>query len=174
MARAEGESTAESPPRHFGGQRSFGLGPNVGFGTGAGATIGTVFDPVGLWLSGGYIPVFVFGNKHDVDKTLTFDAYSSAQIDADVSMMPWHAGKRIDFGLLLGYRYNTLLGHGVSAGPGLQLDLSSALGLFFSITYSVFPAAQDRLAPRAGYPTDRDASIPWLQGGGNLGLIFYP
>jgi hypothetical protein len=172
LAQTEPAAGAAAP-RHFGGQRAFGLGPILGWGVGAGGTIGAVLSPVGLWLSGGYVPLFVIGNKHDAMKTLTFDAYSSAQLDADISIMPWHAGDRIDFGLIAGYRYNSLLGHGGGGGLVLTYDLSKALAIFGMVAYSVFPQAQDQLASR-GYPTDRDAVIPWFQGGGTLGLLVYP
>jgi fumarate reductase subunit D len=172
-ALAQTEPAAEAPaPRHFGGQRAFGFGPSF-IGWGAGGMAHIVLAPVGLLLSGGYVPLFILGNKHDAARTITFAVYSSAQLNAEVTIMPWQRGQRLDFGLVAGYKFNTVLGHGVGGGLALTYDLSKAFGLFGSVDYSVFPQTQDQLASR-GYPTDRDASIPWLQGSGNLGVLLYP
>jgi hypothetical protein len=168
------QPVAELPaPRHFGGQRKFGVGPTVGFATGAGGLAGVVLPPVGLWVSGGYMPLFVFGNEHEASRTLTFNAYSSAQLSADLSILPWRPNDRVDIGLVLGYRYNTVLAHGVGGGFAVTYDLSKAIGLLLTFEYTVFPEAQGQLAG-VGYPTDRDASLPWLQGGANVGLVLYP
>jgi hypothetical protein len=168
------QSVVELPaPRHFGAQRTFGVGPTVGFATGAGGLAGVVLPPVGLWMSGAYMPLFVFGSKHEAPRALTFNAYSSAQVNADVSILPWRPNDRVDLGLVLGYRYNTVLAHGIGGGFAVTYDLSKAIGLLLAVEYTVFPGAQGQLAS-VGYPTDRDASLPWLQGGVNVGLVLYP
>ena len=173
-AQAASEATTDADsPRHFGGQRSFGFGPFLGL-SGLGAAAGALIAPVGFWVSGGYVPILVFGNKHDTTRSLTFDGYSSAQLNLDVSVLPMIlAGGRIDAGIIAGYRYNTLLSHGFGAGVAITYDFSRTVVGFGSWELSVFPQAQDQLT-NAGYPTDRDASLPWLQGGVNVGLMFFP
>jgi hypothetical protein len=157
---------------HFGAQRTLGLGPVLGI-QGTGATVGAQLDLVGLWLTGGYAPILVFGNKHDALRSLTFDFYSSGQVNADVSIMVYHPKPTVDVGLLLGYRYNTVLAHGIGIGGIAILDFSRSLAGFVLVEPEIFPNAQSQLTS-AGYPSDRDAAIPVLQGGTSIGLLFYP
>jgi hypothetical protein len=171
-AWADDEPPAQPPPRHFGGQRDVGFGGTLGFATGAGVALDLSWDPLALWLSTGYFPVIVIGNEK-VGKAVTVDGYNSAQFMANAVVMPWHAGRRVDIGLLAGYAYDTVLGHGGGGGVGVTLDLSRALALQFSFEILGFPTAQDNLT-RASYPGDRDAVLPWLQGGANVGLLYYP
>jgi hypothetical protein len=163
---------AEEGPRHFGVQRTVGFGPAIGLG-GSGAMAGAQLAPVGVWVSGGYAPLLVFGNKRDADRTVTFDGYHSAEINADVSVFFLTPSKRIDAGLIAGYRYNSVLSHGVGLGVAMTYDLSPALAVFLSVEDGIFPSANDQLLA-AGYPRDRDAALPWLQGGANVGLMIFP
>ena len=135
--------------------------------------VGLGLPPVGLWLTGGYEPLLVVGNRNDPGHSVTVDGYGSAQVGADLALTPWHAGTRYDFGAIGGYRYNSVLGHGVGLGAVLTIDLGEALALFFSVEYVAFPRASDGLSS-AGYPTDRSATWPWLQGGANVGLVVFP
>jgi hypothetical protein len=171
-ALAQTHEEEPEPAAHFGGQRAFGVGPAIGFGTGAGGMVNLGLRPVGLWLSGGYQPVFVFGNEVG-DRSMTFDFFNSAQVNADVSFMPWHSGPRIDYGIIGGYHYNTLLGHGGSAGAAVTMDLGRVVSLFASLELLAFPDATPDLRAH-GYPGDRDPSVPWLQGGASVGLLAYP
>jgi hypothetical protein len=177
-AWAEGEpppeppTPAQPPPRHFGGQREVGVGGTLGFTNGAGAALDLAWGPFALWLTGGYFPVLVFGNEK-IGRAMTVDGYSSGLIIANAVVMPWHPGSRVDIGLLAGYAYDTLLGHGGGGGVGVTLDLTRDLAMQFSLEILGFPRAQDNLTA-AGYPGDRDAVLPWMQGGGNVGLLFYP
>lgn len=163
---------APPPPRHYGGQREVGFGGTLGFATGAGVALDLAWDPLALWVTAGYFPVVVFGNEK-VGKAVTADGYHSAQVVANAAVIPWHPGKRVDIGLLAGYAYDTLLGHGGGGGVGVTLDVTRQLAFQFSFEILGFPSAQDNLT-KAGYPGDRDAVLPWLQGGANVGLLFYP
>jgi hypothetical protein len=164
-------ASADEAP-HFGAQRTLGLGPVLGF-QGMGATVGARLDVVGLWVSGGYAPILVLGNKRDSLRSATFDFYSSAQVNADVSIMVYHPKPTVEVGLVLGYRYNTLLAHGVGVGAIATLDFGPSLAGFAVIEPEIFPDAQSQLTS-AGYPNDRDAVLPMLQGGTSIGLLFYP
>jgi hypothetical protein len=173
VARGQTSPTpTDDASRHFGGQRTFAFGPIVGL-NGTGALAGAQLAPVGLWVSGGYVPLLVFGNKHDTDRTPTLDAYGSAELNVDVSVLPILASPRIDAGVIAGYRYNSLLAHGVGAGVAMVYDLSPTFAVFLSVECNVFPQAQQQLT-NAGYPGDRDPAIPWLQGGANVGLLVFP
>jgi hypothetical protein len=166
------EEQTETVPPHFGGQRSIGFGPVLGLSTGAGGMVELGLPPVALWLSGGYQPIMVFGNMQG-SRAMTFDFFNSAQFNADVSFMPWHSGPRLDYGLLGGYRYDTVLGHGGGAGGVLTMDLGREVGLFASLELLAFPDAASAIRAQ-GYPGDRDPALPWLQGGANIGLLTYP
>jgi hypothetical protein len=176
-ARAQEDSGPEPQgPRHFGADRTFGIGPSLGMANGAGGMIalgmppGTV--PASLLVTGAYNPIEIWGKAHDGGR-VTVDSYSSWQVGGDIELQAWHAGTRYDFGPLAGYRYNSVLGHGAGAGFALHADLSAETVVFFSIEMVAYPQAQSRLAS-VQYPTDRDAILPWLEGGANVGLLFYP
>jgi len=128
--------------------------------------------PVGLVVSGGYVPLLVFGNEGQQRK-FKANYYSSAQLNADVLIGPIYEGVKVDIDLLGGYRYNTVLGHGAGLGLRLSLDVSRAVRVVFHVTPNVFPKAAARLDAR-GYPPDRDAALPWLQGGVGVAAVFYP
>jgi hypothetical protein len=166
-ARAANES---EPPRHFGGQRTFGFGPTVGFYSGAGAMVG-VGETLGLWLSGGYMPILITGTEGNGIK---YDFYNSAQANADLALTPWHPTFRSSIGMIAGYKYNTVLGHGGSAGITFSYDLNRLLALRALAGISIFPDAADHLRSDHGYPSYRDPALPWFQGGINLGLAIHP
>ncbi|MGH7440677.1 MAG: hypothetical protein ACRENE_33715 [Polyangiaceae bacterium] len=165
-------SAPASEPRHFGSQRSLGFGPIVGLDV-LGAAVGAQLDVVGLWITGGYAPVFVFGNRYDELRTFTADYYGSGQVGADVTLMLLHPTPKLDAGLLLGYRYNSVLAHGIGFGAIAVLDFTPSLAGFLLVEPEVFPDAQSQINA-AGYPSDRQASLPALQGGASVGLLVYP
>jgi hypothetical protein len=148
------------------------VGVTLGY-NGIGGRMAVLLPPVGLWISGGYLPTLVFGSKSDAARPLTLDVYSTAQVNVDLSVTLLRIGPRLDGGLVSGYRYNTLLGHGEGGGITVTYDLSGRLALFWSAEAAVFPRAQARL-DEAGYPSDRTAALPWLQWGANVGLLLFP
>lgn len=155
------------------GQRSFGLGPTIGFWSGAGAIAGGGGETVKAWVSGGYAPVLVFSNARTADKAMRFNYYSAYQLNGDVTVRLMRRA-RAELGLLLGYKYNSVIGHGGGAGARLLYDLSARTALEISGGLAVFPSAQDRL-DRRGYPSDRVPGItPALQGGVGVGLLVFP
>lgn len=170
-ALAAGNATDDSV-RPFGGQRTFGFGPALGFYSGLGGLVSFETEPVGLVVSGGYMPVFVFGNE-GAARRLTVDYYGSAQVNTDVLIGPVYEGKKVEIDLLGGYRYNTVLGHGGGLGVRFSIDVSRVLRLEFHWTPNVFPGALGRLRDR-GYPANRDPSLPWLQGGLGAAVVVYP
>jgi hypothetical protein len=105
---AAGKPTTKA---HFGGQRSIGFGLGAGFYVGEGALVVLDAAPVGLMISGGYVPLFIFGNKVE-GKDGTFDYFGSEQVNADLLIGPLYREKRVTIDLMLGYRYNTVLGSG--------------------------------------------------------------
>lgn len=168
------EAPQAEGPRHFGAQRTFGLGPSLGWANGVGAmgSVELLPSTAKLWINGGYDPIFVYGKKQGSNQS-TADVYNSGQVGGELALTPWHAGTRYDFGFIGGYRYNSVLGHGGGGGGVLTADLTPSLALFFSVELFAYPQANARLAS-AGYPGDRTAYAPWMQAGGNVGLIVYP
>jgi hypothetical protein len=165
------DAVVESPP-HFGGQRQFGFGPTLGLWSGMGGVVGAGGDVIKAWASGGYMPVMIFGNKHG-SKALTFDYYGSAQLNADLTARFFHR-RRVELAVRFGYKYNTVLGHGGGVGVALHYDLARWLGLNVTLGPAVFPSSENRLVNKYDYPTDRDPATPWIHGGLNLDLVFYP
>lgn len=166
------DSPGMSAASRFGGQRKVGLGPSAGFYNGLGGLLNLELEPVGLVVSGGYMPVLIFGNE-GAERAFKFDYYSSAQVNADLLVGPLYRGRKVQIHLLAGYRYNTVLGHGGGLGLRFAIDVSRNLRLEFHSTPNVFPDATARLRER-DYPARRDPAIPWLQGGLGAAAVLYP
>jgi hypothetical protein len=172
-ARADEEPEAPpAPDPHFGGQRSLGFGPALGAYTGAGGLLVLSAEPIGLMLSGGYVPLLIFGNEKE-GKAVTFDYFGSAQLGGDVLIGPLWRSKRVTIDFMLGYRYNTALGSGIDGGVRIAYDLSRAFSLEGQLAPTIFPGAVGHLRDK-GYPQDRDPAVPWLQGGMGAAIVFYP
>jgi hypothetical protein len=155
------------------GSHTFGLGPTIGFWSGAGAMVGGGTDVVKVWASGGYAPVMVFANTRTADRAVRFNYYNTYQLNGDLGLGVYHR-PRVELSVLLGYKFNSVLGHGGGAGIGVLYDLGPRLAVMVAAGGAVFPSAQDRL-DREGYPADRKPSVtPALQGGANIGLVFFP
>lgn len=77
------------------------------------------------------------------------------------------------FGPLAGVSYNTLLGVGFNLGAGGTLRLGRSLELSLRWVFSFYPDASSRLRDHLN-AADGDPRAPWLQGGGEIGLLFYP
>jgi hypothetical protein len=102
------------------------------------------------------------------------NGYHAFQIGADLAV-PVKRKARLEVSLVLGYKFNTVIGHGGGAGVGVVYDLSRHVALAIAFGLAIFPSAKDRLVQDHGYRLDRDPVLtPAIQGGGNLGLVFYP
>lgn len=169
-APAPAASASEPEPVH--GQRFVGIGAEIGFNTGIGPALHLGTRQVGLYVAAGVLPVFVFGNEQ-TSRALTFDVYRAFELNADLYAMLIKASTRTDIGLAAGYSGNTVLGNGVNFGVTVRYDVGEKLALTIFGGVEIFPDAHDHLLAH-GYPTTTDPSIPQLQGGANLGLVFYP
>jgi hypothetical protein len=168
MPTAAAEEGAIAPGQHY-----FGFGATVGFWSGSGAMVGGGSDVVKAWASGGYAPVMVFANERTANRALRFNYYNAYQLNGDLALGVYRR-PRVELSLLLGYKFNSVLGHGGGAGIGVLYDLGPRLGVMMTAGAAVFPSAKDRL-DADGYPSDRSPSLtPALQGGANLALIFFP
>jgi hypothetical protein len=154
------------------GQRSFGLGLELGFNTGIGCALHVGTTDFGLHLAAGYGPVLISGNRRNATKTPVYELYGSTAVDADLYVMFERSG-RISLGLLGGYTYNELLKHGFNLGVMLRYDYSRKVAFTVFGGATILPSASDHLADR-DYPMDVDPVVPWLHGGVNAGVVFYP
>jgi hypothetical protein len=161
---------AEGPPPPP--QRHFGIGATVGMYSGFGVTAGGGGGFLRGWFTGSFMPVFVFANARTADRAGRVNYYSSYQINEDIGLRVL-ARPRLDGMVLLGYKFNYVLGSGGGVGFGVIHDLSRRVGLQLSAGVALFPSARDRLRSR-GYPDDRDPRLVALQGGANVGLVFFP
>jgi len=166
-ARADDEASPTRVDRH-----PFGVGPILGLFSGMGAMAVVQGGPVGAMVSGGYYPVFVFGNEGP-ERKFRANYFTSYELNADLVAGPVVHRKNVGFDLLDGYRWNTVLGHGGGAGGRLTLALSRTLQLEFLVSLNVFPSSVERLHDH-GYPRAVDPALPWLQGGASAALVFYP
>ena len=164
----------EAPATIVVAQRRFGFGPTLGFLSGNGLTMGGGGDVVRGWFTGGFMPIVVFANARTPDKAPRFNYYNSLQINEDLAFHLFRR-PRLEGALVVGYKFNTVLGHGGGAGLGVLYDLGARVGLQITVGLAVFPSAKDRLVRDHAYPTDRDPAFPpAIQGGGNIGLVFFP
>jgi hypothetical protein len=152
--------------------RSFAIGPVAGVYSGFGAAALLRAEPIGLWLSGGYMPLLIVGND-STSSAARFDFRSSVQVNADAVIGPVSRKGRTDLSLVLGYRHNSVLGHGVGAGIAIEIGIAEHWAATVLVGPSIFPSAESHLDEH-GYPSDRDASLPWLQGGAGITLAFMP
>jgi hypothetical protein len=170
VARADTPSASTAAPVH--GQRSIGIGAEIGLNTGIGPSLHVGTRQFGLYLAAGIMPVFIFGNEQD-SHALTFDVYRAFELNADVYAMLIKPSPRTDLGLSAGYSGNTFLGNGLNLGIAVRYDLREKLAFTMFGGLEIFPDARDHLVAH-GYPATQDAIRPQLQGGVNFGLVVYP
>lgn len=123
--------------------------------------------------SGGYAPVLVFANARTPDRATRFNYYSAYQLQGDLTVRLVERAPT-EFTFPLGYKLNSVIGHGGGAGVRILYDVSERTALEISVGLTVFPSAKERL-DRRGYPADRAPPItPALQGGAGVGLLVFP
>ena len=170
---APAAGTPAPAPELVRGQRSVGIGAEIGLNTGIGPALHLGTPQFGLYAAAGLMPVFIVGNEQDSTRSLTFDVYRAFEVNADLYAMFIKGTQGTDLGLSGGYSGNMFLGNGFNLGIAVRHDLGEKLAftLFGGLEY--FPDARSHLIAH-DYPATRDASLPQLQGGVNLGLVLYP
>jgi hypothetical protein len=108
--------------------------PGVGIAVGSRAA--------GVRISAGWAPtVMVLDNGTSSELKL----YGGLLVAPDVYLRAWSPLPTSDVGVVAGYRYSSLLGHGVAAGAYAQFGLAAQLDLNLSFGFLVFPDGEDRL-----------------------------
>lgn len=160
-------------PEPVRGQRSVGIGAELGLNTGVGPALHVGTRQFGLYVAAGLMPIFIVGKEQGPAGSVTFDVYRSFELNTDVYAMFLQASPRTDLGLSAGYSGNTFLGNGINLGITVQHDLGEQLAFTMFGGFEYFPDARDHLIAHA-YPATQDTPRAGLQGGVNFGLVFYP
>jgi hypothetical protein len=118
-----------------------------------------------------YHPLLFLVDADPVDEK--FGAYqvaNSIQLNIDAMLL----GIESDRGGSIGYRFNDLLGHGVTLAYQTRFDVwGQRFGLSFPVTY--YPAATERVHARLGIDRDHAINFPFgpgLQYGVGVAWVF--
>lgn len=107
-----------------------------------------------------YQPLLFLVDKDPADKE--FGAYkfeNSIQLNVDAMLI----GVQSETGGSIGYRFNDLLGHGVTLAYQTAFDMwGEHFGLSFPVTY--YPAASDRVRDRLGIASNYEINFPFGAG----------
>jgi len=127
----------------------------------------------GLYASSGIVPMFIFGNQRDASRSITFDVYRAIELNTDVYVM-FLERPRGDAGICAGYSGKHGARQRLHIGLAVRYDIAEKVAFTIFGGFEVFPDAADHLTAH-GYPTStQDPAVPYLQGGANLGIVFYP
>ena len=144
------------------------IGQLVGFGGGVQAGS----RDVGLRASVGWVPMLLAVTNPN--QTTDFKFHGAFMVAPDAYLRLATARKTTYVGAQAGYRYNSLLGHGLAAGGYVEFALGKMEGLV-SAGLMVFPDGENRVR--------RDERAPGLQFsfpgpsivfGASLGLVIFP
>jgi hypothetical protein len=156
------------------GQANFAFGAQIGFYNPNGLTVHVGVPAIAIEATAGFAPLL-----------LSYESYSSYEDNALKFLMPFEVSPQLVIhvltfkhemrgNLLLGYRYNRVLGQGATIGGELESRVTRKLALQGSWGISYYPDAIDRLR---GNQVPSDASFkfpPWFGYGLSVGLLFYP
>jgi hypothetical protein len=141
------------------------IGTFAGFG--GGLALGT--RDVGIRGSAGWFPLLVASNSH-------LDFYSGFQTGADLYARFFSPGPAASLGGLAGYRYNTLLGHGITVGGYVQVALNRAFDVNVFAGFLFFPDGEDHLRREEQLPAGSQFAFPGpkVNFGVSAGIAFFP
>jgi hypothetical protein len=152
-------------PLTKGGQRNFAVGAQVGWYQASGMTLQLGTPDIALSMSGGFQPI-IFNERPN-----SLGLMTSAEADVDGLIRIADVSGTTPLGLRLGYRYNTVVGHGLGIGGYAERRMTKVIAISGSYGITIFPRAFDRLEHRGRDPF----GIAGVIGGGlSIGLLFYP
>jgi hypothetical protein len=142
-------------------------------GFGLGARVGT--PRIGLDLSAAYVPTLATYSQ-DTQHAPKYKLLSALQANATAYFGLYRASPRTDIGISAGYKYNTVLKHGVSAAFYTQYDIAEHWALHMFVGPAIFPRADRGIRDKAGWPDQGSvgSGLSWMQGGFGLSLAFFP
>jgi hypothetical protein len=146
------------------------IGPFSGFG--GGVQVGS--HDVGLRASVGWTPLLLVLAGGSQSSDLKF--YSTLQVSPDLYVAFASPRSTTHLGAQLGYRYSSLLGHGLAGGGYAQFALSRGIDWLLSAGVLIFPDGEDRLRRDQGFSSTAQFSFPSpaVNFGISLGLVFFP
>jgi hypothetical protein len=165
-----------TPPAAPSAER-YGVSPLILAGYSDGIVAGAQWDHgiFALRATAGYMPLLLILADEETKQFDRLELINSAQVNADVLLLPITAGKTSRLGLSLGYRYNTALRHGVALGGQVEAELSDAVTVLAMLNFVVFPEGNQLARDALGDPPGVDFNFPFgagFQGGMGLGLKF--
>ncbi len=172
-ARAGDEPPAK--PRFDTSQRNLGFFADIGAYSGFGGGVRAGTRTAGVEGSYGWLPILIALQNTPADSP-HFEFFSTGQANAAVYWLFFKPGPRADAGLTLGWKYDTLLGHGAGVGGYAQVDLTRALALHVYGGLSIYPRGEPRLRDTAAIPDDAGFAFPSpnFQLGAGGGLVLFP
>ena len=130
---------------------------HLGDGFGAGGQLR--IDGFGVRATLGYEPLLFIMDDDPQDQTLGAIEFShSAQLNLDSLLLT-----KSEIGASVGYRYNTLLGHGVAVAFQSMFDLWRQR-FAFSIPVMYFPEGTERVRDEYGLSPDYEVNFPFGAG----------
>jgi hypothetical protein len=165
-----------SGQRKYTHQRSFALAAHALTSNGFGLGLHAGAPRFGLELAAGYQPILGTYTA-DPQSSIKFHFFNSWQLSADSYIGLHQVGSRTDFGLLVGYKYDSLLLHGVGAGVYFQIDLARHSALQLAIAPFIFPAADRRIREKWPLPPSSGSvggGTSAFQLGTGIALQFFP
>ncbi len=164
-------SVSESNTPKSTGQEAFGFGAQLGFYNPNGVTVRVGARAIAVQVTAGFIPVLLsYGSSRspDLKFLMPFEVTPQLVIHA-VTFKDDIRGA-----LLLGYRYNTALGHGATLGAQIEKRVSRTVVLEGMWGLSYYPKASDHLR---GDQVPEGTSFnfpPELGYGLTVGILYYP
>jgi hypothetical protein len=163
------DAGAATAAEHRGLSLLLNAGAYCGFG--GGLAFGT--RDVGMRGTAGWAPLIVALNN---GSSTDLKFYSALLVGPDVYARLFRPQPTADIGGLVGYRYSTLLGHGLAVGGYAQFALSRAVDVNISTGLLIFPDGDDRLKREQNLPSSTQFSFPGPKVNFALsaGLAFFP
>ncbi len=161
------------------GQRYVGFGPRIGVFWGFGAGVRAGHPYVGVDIAGGWQPILVFIDKQTIgsssSSSIEVEGAHTGQFSGNV-YVTFNPKSRFMAGLTAGYRYNSVLSHGLGLGFDGVLNMTRVLAMQFNAGILIFPDGSDRFAAELGLPKNTDFGFPspTAQVGIGVGLLIYP
>ena len=155
-------------------QRNFALLATEGSYGGFGLGLRGGWLRVGIDGSFAFFPIFATFSSNP-EEFPEFKLLSSFQTNASLWIGLHRLDARTDLGIALGYKYNSLLRHGVSVAFYMQRELGAHWALQGFVGPNIFPEAEDQIRQRTGWTEGSVSSgIAWHQAGVGLSLAFFP
>jgi hypothetical protein len=173
----QGGVVSPSPPPaapSWSTQRNIALVATAGSYNGLGLGFRAGWPRIGVDASFAYLPIFATHSPNP-EKFPTFKLMSSFQTNASIYIGLYRPKPRTDLGITFGYRYSSLLRHGVGVAFYLQHELAAHWTLQGFVGPTIFPAAEDQIRQETGWAHGSVSSgLAWHQAGVGLSIAYFP